>query len=63
MARDGRIVKRLTRFADQDWKGKHPIATRSAWSKDGKTILIGLTLRSDVTGKKEGKMIYRVRLE
>jgi hypothetical protein len=63
MARDGKVVNRLTRFADQDWKGKHPIATRSAWSKDGKTILIGLTLRSDVTGKKEGEMIYRVRLE
>jgi hypothetical protein len=63
MNRDGKIQKRLTRFADQDWKGKHPTVTRSAWSKDGKTILLGLTLRSNVTGKKEQEMIYRVRLE
>ena len=63
MTRDGKVQKRLTRFADQDWKGKHPLVTRSAWSKDGKTILLGLTLRSNVTGKKEEEMIYRVRLE
>ncbi len=61
--RDGKTVKRITRFAEQDWKGKHPIVTRSAWSKDGKTILLGLTLRSNITGKKEEEMIYRVRLE
>ena len=63
MNRDGKIQKRLTRFAYQDWKGKHPVVTRSAWSKDGKTILLGLTLRSNVTGKKEEEMIYRVKLE
>jgi hypothetical protein len=63
MNREGKIQKRLTRFADQDWKGKHPVVTRSAWSKDGKTILLGLTLRSNVTGKKEEEMIYRIRLE
>jgi hypothetical protein len=63
MTRDGKAQKRLTRFADQDWQGKHPIVTRSAWSKDGKTILLGLTIRSNVTGKKEREMIYRVRLE
>ncbi len=63
MARDGKAVKRVTRFAEEDWKGKHPIAGRCTWSKDGKTILLGLTLRSNVTGKKEEEMIYRVRLE
>jgi len=63
MTRDGKVQKRLTRFADQDWMGKHPLVTRSAWSKDGKTILLGLTLRSNITGKKEEEMIYRVRLE
>jgi Tol biopolymer transport system component len=63
MTRDGKVQKRLTRFADQDWKGKHPLVTRSAWSKDGKTILLGLTLRSNVTGKKEEEMIHRVKLE
>jgi hypothetical protein len=63
MTRDGRELKRLTRFSDQDWKGKHPLVTRSAWSKDGRTILLGLTLRSNVTGKKEEEMIYRIRLE
>lgn len=61
--RDGKALKRLTRFTDQDWKGKHPVVTRSAWSKDGKTILLGLTLRSNITGKKEEEMIYRVKLE
>jgi hypothetical protein len=39
------------------------LVTRSAWSKDGKTILLGLTLRSNVTGKKEEEMIYRLRFE
>jgi len=63
MTRDGKVVNRITRFAEQDWKGKHPITERIAWSKDGKTILLGLTLRSNVTGKKEEEMIYRVRLE
>jgi hypothetical protein len=63
MTRDGKVQKRLTRFADQDWKGKHPMVTRSSWSKDGKTILLGLALRSNITGKKEEEMIYRVRLE
>jgi Tol biopolymer transport system component len=63
MHRVSKVQKRLTRFAEQDWQGKHPLVTRSAWSKDGKTILLGLTLRSNVTGKKEEEMIYRIRLD
>jgi hypothetical protein len=63
MTRDGKAQKRLTHFADQDWKGKHALVARSAWSKDGKTLLVGVTLRSNVTGKKEEEMIYRLRLE
>lgn len=63
MTNDGRVQKRLTRFADQEWKGKHPIVTRSSWSKDGKIILLGITLRSNITGKKEEEMIYRIKLE
>jgi hypothetical protein len=63
MDRDDKTVKRITRFADQDWKGKHPIVTRSAWNKDRKTILLGLPLRSNVTGQKEAEMIYRIKLE
>jgi len=63
MTRDGTVVKRLTRFAEQDWKGKHPIVTRGSWSKDGKTILLGLALRSNITGKKEEEMIYRIKVE
>jgi len=37
--------------------------TRSAWRKDGKTLLISLTLRSNTTGKKQGDAIYLIRLE
>ncbi|HNY69865.1 MAG TPA: hypothetical protein PKH14_03675 [Syntrophorhabdus sp.] len=63
MDRDGKIVKRITNFVDQEWKGTHPIVAKNAWSKDGKTIILGLVLRSNITGKKEGEMIYRIRLE
>lgn len=63
MARDGTMIGRVTRFTHENWKGRHPAVTRSAWGKDGKTILLGLTLRSNITGKTEEEMIYRIRLE
>lgn len=63
MTRGGMVLQRITHFADQDWKGKHPRITRSAWSRDRKVILVGAALHSNVTGKKEEELIYRIRLE
>lgn len=62
MDRSGRILDRITRFADQTTPGEHPLITRSGWSKDGKRLLVGLTRRSNITGKKTGESIYRIEL-
>lgn len=62
MDRKGTLLTRLTQFAARDWKGHHPLVTRSAWSQDGKTLLIALTLRSNKTGKRARESIYRIRL-
>ena len=43
MNRDGKDATRITRFVESDWKGKHPLVTRNAWGKDGKTLLVGLS--------------------
>jgi len=63
MDRSGNVLSRLTKFAEENWGGRHPLVTRSAWRKDGKTLLISLTLRSNTTGKKQGDAIYLIRLE
>lgn len=63
MDRGDKTFTRLTRFVESDWKGKHPLVTRSGWSKDGRTLFVGLTLRSNITGKIEEEMIYKIKLE
>ncbi|MCX7975153.1 MAG: hypothetical protein N3B16_11765 [Candidatus Aminicenantes bacterium] len=62
MDRRGRVLTRLTYFVDEDWGKSHPLVTRSAWSNDGRTILVSLTLRDNVSGKKVDESIYRLQL-
>jgi hypothetical protein len=62
MDRRGRVLSRLTYFADEDWDNAHPLVTRSAWSVDGRTILVSLTLRNNRTGNKVSEAIYRIQL-
>ncbi|NIM91475.1 MAG: hypothetical protein GTO17_11070 [Candidatus Aminicenantes bacterium] len=62
MNRNGKVLERLTYFVEKDWQGHHPLVTRSAWSKDGKTLLIAVTLRSNITGKKVDESIYKLIL-
>lgn len=62
MTRRGRILARLTYFADEDWGRAHPLVTRSVWSVDGRTLLVSLTLRDNITGKKGEESIYRLQL-
>ncbi|MCP2621199.1 hypothetical protein NLC30_04230, partial [Candidatus Aminicenantes bacterium AC-334-E05] len=58
-----KVLTRLTHFSEKEWGDSHPLVTRSAWSKDGKTIFIALTLRSNLNGKKTGNCIYRIKLK
>lgn len=62
MTRRGRILARLTYFSDENWGRNHPLVTRSAWSVDSRTILVSLTLRDNITGKKVEESIYRLQL-
>jgi len=62
MDRRGKVLSRLTYFADEDWGYAHPLVTRSAWSVDGRTILVSLTLRNKRTGTKVSETIYRLQL-
>lgn len=62
MTRRGRILAQLTYFADEDWGKAHPLVTRSAWSIDGRTILVSLTLRDNSSGNKIDETIYRLQL-
>lgn len=62
MTRRGRILARLTYFVDEDWRKAHPLVTRSAWSVDGRTLLVSLTLRDNLSGKKIEESIYRLQL-
>lgn len=61
--RSGKVLSRLTEFAEENRNGHHPLVTRNAWTRDGKALLISLTLRSSTTGKKEGDAIYKIQLE
>lgn len=64
MDREENAVTRLTHFAESDDRqGRHPWITRSTWSKDGKTLLVGVALRSNITGKIEEERIYRLKIE
>ncbi len=62
MDRRGKVLTRLTYFADEDWGRAHPLVTRSAWSVEGRTLLVSLTLRDNITGKKVDESIYRLQL-
>ncbi len=62
MDRRGKLLTRLTYFADEDWRRSHPLVTRRAWSVDGRTLLLSLTLRDNFSGKKVDESIYRLEL-
>jgi len=62
MNRNGEVIERLTYFVEKNWQGHHPLVTRSAWSQDEKTVLIALTLRSNITGKKVDESIYILKM-
>jgi len=62
MDKRGNLLNRLTYFADENWGNAHSLVTRSAWSVDGRIILLSLTLRDNRTGNKLGESIYRLQL-
>ncbi|MGQ9618594.1 MAG: hypothetical protein ACUVUG_06510 [Candidatus Aminicenantia bacterium] len=63
MNRNGNVLKRLTNFSEIDCGENHYLVTRSAWSKNGREIFLSLTLRNNYNGKKNGEIIYRIKLK
>ncbi len=52
MARDGKAVKRVTRFAEEDWKRKTPYSGKVYLEQRRKDDPSRFNTRSNVTGKK-----------